>query len=221
MGVGQRFWTDQERGFRYAQTLGNAHDPIARCRCGHLVHWGVVGDSFYVWGRQDKCLIWKQISSRYVVSTWLDFFLRCWTALERWLFMLCVLPLKNNPSSISCLLPRLSTFTVQSAVSIKTIEWKKQQVATNHCSWVFVLVGLLFSFSPAGRDVFQKHFSGKAFNSFKTCIYRMVSVKIVVPFWRWTPVPWQNLFPGIAWTSSEVDKEFSIIPISVVRMVCS
>lgn len=134
---------------------------------------------------------------------WLDFFLTCWAALKLQLFILCVLPLKYNLSSISSLLPLPSSFTLWSAVSIKTIEWKNNwQVATNHCSWAFVLVVWFFFFSSAGRDVFQKHFSKKAFNSFKICSYRRVSV----PSWKWRPVTWQHLFPGVAQASSEADR---------------
>jgi len=41
----------------------------------------------------------------------------------------------------------------------------------------------------------------------------MASVKTIVPSWRWRPVTWQHLFPGVPQASSEADKEFRSIPI--------
>lgn len=84
---------------------------------------------------------------------------------------LCVLPLECDLRSISSLLPLLSSFTLWSAISIKAIEWKSNwQVATNHCSWLFVLVhfGSVF-LSPCWQRCIPGNSTGKAFNSFKIC----------------------------------------------------
>lgn len=110
------------------------------------------------------------------------------------------------------LLSLLSYFTLFVVSPSRQLnEENSWRVATNHC-YCFVFFFFL-PFSPVGRDVFQKHFSEKAFNSFKICSYWTVSEKITVPSWRWSPVTWQHPFPGVMLASKWGKQQFSSIPV--------
>lgn len=153
----------------------------------------------------DKCFSFEGKNPQDCIHV--AWFLKCWAALKLHLFILVCSAIRVWSRAIF-LLPLLSSLRcgvlfLSRQLNEKTVDRLPLTAAPGFLFWLF---SVLFFFTAVGRDVFQKYSSEKAFNSFKICGYQMVSVKIIVPSWRWRPVIWQHLFPGVPQASSVAER---------------